>query len=50
MPEKTGIIAVYIFTSVDVFVFVLLGSLTYVISDQSVRRPLCPVCHFDGFL
>ena len=50
MHEKIGMIAVYIFTGIDVSVFVLLGSLTCVISDQSVRRPLCPLSHFYRFL
>lgn len=49
MHEKIGMIAVYIFTGVDVSVFVLLGSLTCVISDQSVRRPLVHFLIFIAF-
>ena len=36
MPQKAGLIAVYILTSIDLYIFGRLLSLKYVISNQSV--------------
>ena len=47
--ELNWTIAVYIFTSTDLFIFDWLTSLIYVISDQLVWKSLFPVCHFYGF-